>query len=185
MKHLIILLLSVLTISAYGQDKYSHAYYNKLTELSGTDYVLATIESAGKMFTINSTALLFLNTRTGQSKQIDFPDGAYIQKIEQIKIDSFQINKVMVTARTVNLDNDKRIDWGDPTQIIILSTDGQEKTQLTKDDFFARTWLINSQTGTIVITGHTDTNKNGKYDKTDKSEILLYDLKTLKLIVRI
>jgi len=91
----------------------------------------------------------------------------------------------MVTAHTVNLDNDKRIDWGDPTQIIILSTDGQEKTQLTEDNFFARTWLINSQTGTIVITGHTDTNKNGKYDKTDKSEILLYDLKTLKLIVRI
>jgi len=70
MKHLIILLLSVLTISAYGQDKYNHAYYNKLTELSGTDYVLATIESVGKMFTINSTSLLFLNTRTGQSKLI-------------------------------------------------------------------------------------------------------------------
>lgn len=185
MKHITILFLSVLTISAYGQDKYNHTYYNKLTELSGTDYVLATIESAGKMFNVNSTSLLFLNTRNGQSKQIDFPNGAYIQKIEQIKIDSFQINKVMVTAHTVNLDNDKRIDWGDPTQIIILSTDGQEKTQLTKDNFFARTWLINSQTGTIVITGHTDTNNNGKYDRTDKSEILLYDLKTLKLIVRI
>lgn len=91
----------------------------------------------------------------------------------------------MVTARTVNLDNDKSIDWGDPTQIIILSTDGQEKVQLTEDSFFVRTWLINRRTGTIVIAGHTDTNNNGKYDKTDKSEVLLYDLKTLKLISRI
>ncbi|MCZ2131368.1 MAG: hypothetical protein LC109_14025 [Bacteroidia bacterium] len=38
----------------------------------------------------------------------------------------------------------------DPTQIIILSIDGQEKVQLTEDKFFVRTWTINSQTGTIV-----------------------------------
>jgi len=185
MKRIIILLFSVLTITAYGQDKYNYVNFNKLTELDGTDYVLATIENTGKMYTKNSTSLLFINARNGQSKQIDFPKGGSIQKIEQIKMDSFQINKVMVTARTVNLDNDKSIDWGDPTQIIILSTDGQEKVQLTEDSFFVRTWLINRRTGTIVIAGHTDTNNNGKYDKTDKSEVLLYDLKTLKLISRI
>ncbi|SEL36908.1 hypothetical protein SAMN04488505_102122 [Chitinophaga rupis] len=185
MKHIIILLLSVLTISAYGQDKYNYVYFNKLTELDGTDYVLATIENTGKMYTTNSTSLLFINARTGQSKQIDFPKGSFIEKIEQIKIDSFQINRVMITARTVNLNNDKSIDWDDPTQIIMLSTDGQEKVQLTEDNFFVRTWLINRHTGTIVIAGHTDTNNNGKYDKTDKSQVLLYDLKTLKLIVRI
>jgi len=185
MKHIIILLFSVLTISAYGQDKYNYVNFNKLTELDGTDYVLATIENTGKMYTTNSTSLLFINARTGQSKQNDLPKGSFIQKIEQIKIDSFQINRVMVTARMVNLDNDKSIDWDDPTQIIMLSTDGQEKTQLTEDNFFVRTWLINRHTGTIVIAGHTDTNNNGKYDKTDKSQVLLYDLKTLKLIVRI
>jgi hypothetical protein len=185
MKPIIILLFSVLTLSAYGQDKYNYVYFNKLTELDGTNYVLATIENVGKMFSINSTSLLFINARNGQSKQIDFPNGAYIRKIEQIKIDSFQINKVMVTAQTVNLDNDKRIDWGDPTQIIMISTDGQEKVQLTEDNFFARAWLVNYKTGTIVITGHSDTNNNGKYDKTDKSQVLLYDLKTSKLITRI
>ncbi|MBB6239818.1 hypothetical protein HDC90_004480 [Pedobacter sp. AK013] len=44
---------------------------------------------------------------------------------------------------------------------------------------------MNKQTGTIVVTGHTDTNNNNKYDKTDKSEILIYDLKTLKQINKI
>jgi hypothetical protein len=50
---------------------------------------------------------------------------------------------------------------------------------------FVSTWVVNKKTGTIVITGHYDTNNNGKYDMTDKNEIGIYDLKTLKLIVKI
>lgn len=185
MKHVIILFFSMLTISAYGQDKYGYADFNRLTELKGTEYVLATIESVGKGFAINSRYLLFINTINGQLKKVDLPENTYIQDIEQIKLDSLNINKVIVAGKTVNLDNSKHIDWSDPTQIIILSTDGQEKLQVTEDKFFVRTWLINRQTGSIVITGHYDTNNNGKYDKTDKSEILVYDLKAMKLISKI
>lgn len=50
---------------------------------------------------------------------------------------------------------------------------------------FVRTWMVNKKTGTIVITGHYDTNNNGKYDKTDKNEIGIYDLRTLMLISKI
>ena len=121
----------------------------------------------------------------GKTKQIDFPKDAYIAEIEQIKIDSLGINLILVAAKTVNLDNNKGIDWNDPEQIIILSTNGQERTQLTDDKYFVRTWIINRLTGGIVITGYYDTNNNGKYDKTDKNEILIYDLKTLKLISKI
>jgi hypothetical protein len=39
----------------------------------------------------------------------------------------------LISAHTVNLDNSKTIDWSDPTQIFILSTDGQEKN---------RTWSV-------------------------------------------
>ena len=185
MKHVIILFISMLTISAYGQDKYGYVYFNRLTELKGTAYVLATSENAGKGFAANSRYLLFINTTNGQSKKVDLPEDTYIRDIEQIKLDSLNINKVVVAAKTVNLDNSKYIDWSDPTQIIILSTDGQEKIQVTEDKFFVRTWLINRQTGSIVITGHYDTNNNGKYDKADKSEILVYDLKEMKLISKI
>jgi hypothetical protein len=83
------------------------------------------------------------------------------------------------------LNQKKGIDWEDPMQIIALSTDGKEKTQLTEDRFFVRTWTINKKTGSIVISGYYDTNSNGKYDKTDKNMILIYDLKTLKLITKI
>ncbi|MRG44603.1 hypothetical protein GFS24_05735 [Chitinophaga sp. SYP-B3965] len=182
---IIFLFLSVCSISIHGQDKNNYVYFNKLIELGGTEYVIATIENVGKMFTVKGKYLLFINTSNGQSKQVDFSSDASIHHVEQIRIDSLQINKVIVAGRTVNLDNSKNIDWGDPTQIIILSVDGQEKVQLTEDKFFAATWIINRQTGRIIITGHYDTNDNGKYDKTDKSEILLYDLKTLKLISKI
>jgi hypothetical protein len=185
MKNIIILLFTLLATSVYGQDKYNYVQFNKLTELKGTDYVIATIENVGKMFTTNGKYLLFINTSNGQTKQVDFPKDAYFQKIEQVKIDGLGINKVIFVANTVNLNNRKNIDWNDPTQIIILSIDGQEKVQLTEDNFFVRTWTVNSQTGTIVIAGHYDTNNNGKYDKTDKNEILIYDLKTLKLISKV
>ena len=58
---------------------------------------------------------------------------------------------------------------------------GKEMTQLTEDKFF----VVNTQTGKLVVAGYYDTNNNNKYDKTDKYEILIYDLKTLKLALRI
>ena len=58
---------------------------------------------------------------------------------------------------------------------------GKEMTQLTEDKFF----VVNTQTGKLVVAGYYDTNNNNKYDKTDKDEILIFDLKTLKLALRI
>ena len=58
-------------------------------------------------------------------------------------------------------------------------------TQLTEDKFFVRTGTVNTQTGKLVVAGYYDTNNNNKYDKTDKDEILIYNLKTLKLASRI
>lgn len=183
MKHIVILFFSILTISAYGQDNtYYYIHPDRLVELKGTDYVLSKVETWAKMITVKSQYLLFINTRNGQSKRIDFPRDASVQMTEQIKIDSLQINKVLVVAKMVNLDNGKRIDAGDPTQIILFSTDGREKVQLTEDKFFVRDWVIHSKTGNMVVRGYYDTNNSGKFDKEDDYQILLYDLKTAKLI---
>lgn len=57
-------------------------------------------------------------------------------------------------------------------------------TQLTEDKYFVRTWTVNTQIGKLVVTGYYDTNNNNKYDKTDKNEILICDLKNLKLALR-
>lgn len=185
MKKILIIALTVLSLSTYGQDKFNYVHFNKLTEVVGTDYVIASIENRGKMFETHSKYLLFINTKTGETNQVDFPTDAWTEILEQIKIDSLGINLIVVSARTVDLDGKSGIDWNDPTQIIVISPDGKEKTQLTDNKFFARTWTINKTTGTIVITGHYDTNNNNKYNKTDKNEIHLYDLKTLTLTNKI
>jgi hypothetical protein len=185
MKKYITAILVILSISSYGQGKLNAVHYDKLTELKGTDYVLASVESWGKMLATTGVYLLFINTKTGESTQIDFPKDAYLAGIEQIKLDSLGINKVIVVARTVNLDGDKSIDWKDPMQLIVLSTDGKEKTKITEDKFFASIWAINRQTGAVVITGYYDSNNNNKLDKADKSEILVYDLKEMKIISKI
>lgn len=185
MKQFLFLISILLVLTSYAQDKYNYTHFNKLTEVEGTNYVIATVENWGKMGGLRNRYLLFIDTQTGQTSQVDFPDEGYFEKIMQVKIDELGINKILVSAQTVDLDGKKGIDWNDPQQIIVLSTDGKERTQLTDSKLFVRTWVVNKKTGTIVITGHYDTNNNGKYDKTDKNEIGIYDLKTLKLVNKV
>lgn len=184
MKHVVALLLSILTVSAYGQQKYSY-HSTSLTELKGTEYILLKEGNWGKMSPVQGHYLVFINAKNGQSKKVDFPNGTRIEYETQVKIDSLQINKVMVVASMTDLANRKHIDWDAPSRITLLSIDGQEKVQLTHDSFFVQTWRINEKTGNIVVTGHYDTNGSGEYDKGDEFEILLYDLKTAKLVARV
>jgi hypothetical protein len=183
MKNILLIALMTLTLTAYGQDKYG--YFNKMTEVVGTEFVIASIENRGKSFVTESRYLLFINTKTVETNQVDFPNDTGIEKIEQVKIDSLEINLIVVSARTIDLDGKSGIDWNDPTQIIILTPDGKQKTQITDDKFFVRTWAVNKLTGTIGITGHYDTNNNNKYDKTDKNEIHIYDLIKMESISKL
>lgn len=185
MKNIIIFLSTLLALNLFGQDKFNYVMYNKLTELKGTEFVVASIDNYGKGIFPKGEHLLFINTKNGQTKQTEFPSDAEVYRVEQIKIDSLKINCVLVAARTINLNGGKKIGWNDPEQIFIYSPDGQKLSQLTDNKFFSRIWTINNTTGTIVITGHYDTNNNGEYDKTDKNEILIFDLMTYKLISKI
>lgn len=185
MRQLFVIFFIGLNCLLFGQDKYNHIHFNKLTEIEGTEYVIATIENRGKMLDVNEKYLLFINTENGESRQIDFPKETSIGEIKQIKLDSLGINLIVLSAKTVDLNEKKGIDWNDPTQIIVLTTDGTKKIQLTDNNLFVRNWGVNRKTGRIVITGHYDSNNNNKYDKTDENEILIYDLKTLKLISKI
>lgn len=185
MKKIFIILFFILPITLFSQSKYDYVHFNKLTEVQGTEYVISSIENRGKMLETKGKYLLFINTKTGKTSQVDFPGDGYIEKVEQIKIDSLNLNVIVVSAQTIDLNGKKGIDRKDPKQIIILSTDGKQRNQLTDDKFFVNTWIVNKQTGTIIITGYYDTNNNNKYDKTDKNKIFVYNLKTLELVSEI
>ncbi len=174
-----------MAVSLHGQDKYNYIDFNDLIEVEGTEYVIATVKNIGEKLGVKSRYLLFINTKTGESNRVDFPNESYIQKIEQVKIDGFGINKILIAAKTIDLNRKKGIDWSDPIQLIVLSTDGLERTQITDSNLFVKAWKVNKLTGKIVVVGYYDTNGNGKYNKTDKDEIGIYDLKTLELILKI
>ncbi len=180
MEKLFSIILTSLACVAFGQSKFNYDYYDHLLEIEGTEYMIATADRNSKNAAGNSH-LLFINTLDGSTKQIDFPKAAYIETVKQIKLDDKGINKVLVVARTVNWNGNKAIDWGDPSQIILFSADGQEKSQLTSDSFYARTWATNGHSGTIVVTGFFDANGNGENDHAERSEVLVFDLKTLEL----
>ncbi len=179
------ILLVLVSLNLFAQDKFNHVNFNKLTTVEGTEYVIASIENRGKGFKVKDKYLLFINTINGDTTQIDFPKDGRIQKVEQVKIENLRINKIIIEAKTIDLDGKKGIGWNDPSQLFILSTDGKEKTLLTGEKLFVQSWVVNQQTGTITITGHYDSNNNRKHDKSDKSEIGIYDLKSLKLLYKI
>lgn len=185
MKKILFIVLSIFTWNTYGQNKYNYVQFNRLTEIIGTEYMIASVDNFSKISVNKSKYLLFINTASGETRQVDLPHDAGIGKLEQIKIDSLSINILLLSVRTIDLDGKNGIDWNDPTQIILLSTDGKEKISLTEEKFFVRNWAINKLTGRLVVTGHYDTNNNNKYDKEDKNKIHIYDLSTFKLINKI
>ncbi len=146
MKHLLAIVLLIFSSNSFGQDKNNYVHFNQLTEVKGTAYVMASIEDKGKAFETTNAYLLFINTITFEKHKVDFPQGARIAKVEQIKIDSLSVNLIILEASTVDLDSKNGIDWNDPTQIIALSTNGQEMHQLTESEFFVRTWAVNRLT---------------------------------------
>lgn len=185
MKHLLSLIFALVAIVASAQSKYSYVHFNKLVEVKGTNYVIASIDYRSKADVEKFKYLLFINTTNGETNQVDFPRDGYLNGFEQVKLDTLGVNKILLTARTVDLDGKGEIDWNDPVQIFIFSPDGKENVQLTDNNFFARTWVVNRKSGTLVVTGHYDSNNNNKYDKSDKSEILIYDLRSLKLVAKV
>jgi len=86
MKHLLIFALTILAFTAYGQNKYNYVHFNRLTEVVGTKFVIASVENRGKMSDTKSKYLLFINTVTEETSQVDFPSDANIEKLEQVKI---------------------------------------------------------------------------------------------------
>ncbi len=171
--------LSVAVCAATAQIK-TGLEYNKFLNMEGTAYTVASVMSWSKLGKAVKSNLLFINTSTGDTRMIDFAEGARLNGLTQIRIESLGINLLLLVARTVDLNEKKGIGWQDPQQIFLLSPDGETKKQLTEDNFYVSTWSINQQTGTLIVAGYLDVNKNRKKDKDESSEILLFDLQTMK-----
>jgi hypothetical protein len=183
MKKSLLFIVLGIAFHSYAQDKSSNSInYTVLTELKGTEYVIASAERSGKGFFSRNSQLLFINTKTGKTKQTEFPEFSNILKFEHLKIDSLKINVVIICATTIDYNADLSIDRADPDQIFIFSVDGQKLAQLTDAGYYTKHWLVNKLTGVIVISGQKDSNTNRVLDKTDTSELLVYNILNQKFI---
>lgn len=182
MKKILFAITLLINLLSNGQEKSNEFYYDHLKEVQGTDYVMAYHFGRFKTTDLKSNSLLFVNTKTGVKNQVDFNEKTKIGIPEQIKIDSLGINIIFISVKSIDQNANNKIDWNESSQIFILSTDGKTKTQLTNDDFFVKHLTTNKKTGTMVVSGYFDKNKNNKFDEDDKSEIIIYDLKTFKAI---
>lgn len=185
MKHILILLSITLTIGVNAQTKAIYNPYNSLVELKGTSYVVATRSNWNKFSAPEEKSMLFINTLNGDTNRVQLSASGYYTKFKQIKLDSLDINLVIATDRTVDLNYKSGVDWDDPEQLFVISIDGKVKTQLTENSFFVNTWTVNSQTGYLVISGYLELNNNNRFDNIERNELLIFDLKTLKLVRRI
>lgn len=184
MKNLLLILLTIFSINVFGQKSLSTTF-NKLLEVENTPYFIVEADNSSKAQSRRQSYLLFINTENGTSNRVDFENLGYYMDVKQVKIDELNINTIIVSAKTIDLDGKKGINWADPTQIFVISIDGKNKTRLTERHFFTKTWVINKHAGTVVVTGYYDLNRNGKNDESEMNEIQIYDLKTLKLLHKI
>ena len=81
MKKILFIALTILSLNSFGQDKYNYIHFNRITEVVGTDYVIASIDNKGKMFVTKNRYLLFINTNTGDTNQVNFSADAGISNI--------------------------------------------------------------------------------------------------------
>lgn len=164
---------------------YAHVRFNKLVEVSGTPYLIASKQYLDKVYNQKSNFLLFINTHNGENHKVSFPEDADLGEPKELRIDSLNIHWLVLSARTKNVNYDKGIDWNDPAQLFVISTDGKQKTQLTTDSFYVQHWEVNRHTGRLMVTGYHDANANSKYDRGDVNEIQVFDLRSLKLVFRL
>jgi hypothetical protein len=182
MRKIIFIFTVMFNLLSNGQEKNNEFYYDKLKEVEGTDYVIGFHFSRYIVNDSNFSSLIFINTKTGKKNQVDFPKDTRVGMPEQIKIDSLNINLIFVRVNSLEQNANNKSYNINPSQIIILSTDGKTKTQLTDNDFFVKHLTYSKNTGTMVVSGYYDKNKNNKFDEQDNSDIILYNLKTLKRI---
>lgn len=173
---LLVLVLVFLGMSVHAQDKNSS--FNQLVTLKGTDYVVTTYDNFNRMVK-SDESMSVINTKTLQTVNVKFPQRIFNIKIKQVRIKASNINTMVVSAQQV--DANKLIP-DSKLVLFMVSTDGLYVKRITDAGYFPWEWVVNKNTGTVVITGQTDSNKNGRLDNNDKNDIIIYDLKAQKRI---
>lgn len=185
MKKYILFLILCSWFIGFGQVRVEQVSFNKLVDVKGTDNVIALEVNTNSLGDINSMNILFINTKTIETTDAKIANVYIIQDFKQVKIDDLNINTIIVAVRMFDIDNNVRINLKDPITLVSVGTDGKSKHILTDTTFNVRVWEVNEKSGTLVVAGYYDNNKNGRFDPLELNEIQIFDLKTYQLLHKV
>jgi hypothetical protein len=185
MKKYILIFAFFSFLLSYGQVRVEQISFNKLVEVKGTDNIIALEVNTNSLGDINSMNIIFIDTKNGKTTSADIGKEYIIQDFKQIKIDDLNINTIIVAVRLFDIDNNARINLKDPITLVSVGTDGKSKHILTDTTFNVRVWEVNEKTGTLVVAGYYDNNRNGRFDPQELNEIQIFDLFTFKHLYKL
>lgn len=174
---IIIILLGTTALFAQAPKNNS---YTRLQNIDGTPMV-ASIMRTNIDGVFRNNSIMFLNTGTGISNQLDLPTDVDI--VELFTNNEGHSNGEKFVLIQSNLLSDKKASYMINHQsLFICDSNGKGMKRLTNEDVFLVDWLVNTHTNTLVINTRMDSNFNGKMDNEDPSHIKVVDLNTMEIL---
>jgi hypothetical protein len=167
MKTATLLFLIAFPFFAQSQD----VHYLKPIEMEGTDVVV--LPSVSIFQTAETlTKVLFLNTQSGVRTEFSLPHNCEISQIEQIRIESLKLNKILIIAQ-----NGRMAAQGGSTLIYLLGPDGNLLSTESLGNRTVSSHVVNEHSGNVVLV----TSPAGITNLGNPESVVVYDAVSGKL----
>lgn len=176
------LLLTVILLAAVnllnGQAKIGFNF-NKIETMEGTGInVLLTDHRYAKIGTEHDESLLFVDTKTNDARLLSLPEGYQYSNYEVCGGSTFKGEKYVLIIAQKRKANRREAKFFSPFSLFITDLMGQNTKMISPDHFHVFSWKILEETNTLTFLGKEDTDRNGKFNRADKSKVYVLDLTT-------
>lgn len=171
----------------WAQEKKTHAAYNKMIEIKGTDCIVLSTERTNKKGLGGKTqnSILFLNTKDGSFEEHLFKKEYHLNAIKVIGDDTTIHKKVMAVCGYKSENKHSNTLLEVYSQIYLFNPDGSQQQQLLPDQFVVKQYEVIDNSKRIVVLGYRDLNHNIEKNKDEPIEIIVYATENGKEIQRI
>ncbi|MBC3540878.1 hypothetical protein ACFSC6_22325 [Rufibacter sediminis] len=166
-----------------GQDKLA-AGFDQLIAIDSTDMVVASVQERGKsILSLREVkTLLFLNTRTRETRQLQLPAGFVIGRTFLNVAGRYEGERLVVISGThKGWGNPEKTEWEDPSYLFISTASGQHLKQVSPAAEVLVEWVVNRHSNTLTFITRPDTNQDRKFDAKDSTKLYVYQLTTGQL----
>ncbi|ALI98715.1 hypothetical protein DC20_06710 [Rufibacter tibetensis] len=167
-----------------AQEKFA-ASLNHITSIDSTDMVVASQSDGGKgiLSFPGVNKLLFLNTRTQETRIVELPAGFVISRTFLNVPGRYEGERLVLISGTYKgWGNNEKLEWNDPEYLFVSTASGQHLKQISPEEERLVEWTVNKNSNTLALITRPDTNKDKKYDAKDSNKLYIYHLTSGQLI---